>query len=429
VTDVLPSSRGEPNGPVSGVAVAAGVLGAYGAFALLISLVAAFANGAHSHQVLSGATWKQLGTGGGIVTGIALFVAWGVGGFIAARMAGRDGLRHGVWVFIVGVVLITVVGAAITWMPDTNAILRNLRLLGFPVRRNEWRDVGTVAGIASLVGSACGAAAGGWFALRQPAPAPAVAPVGAPAPAPVTAAPVPTPAASTPPPAAAAVPEPEPEPEPVFAGPSLFEETGFEPDRDEEPASSEPAPAQEAPAWLQFIQERERAIQQERERDRATEPPPSPVAPEPAPWVADEPAPAFLTEPERPEPEPEPVEVMSLWPDSTDPGGSAGDDDWALPDDEPTHVGGDQADRAFPAAPPIPVPEPESVVVPPLGEHPDWQDDDDLYRAPPESSGEDALQHAPEAPPPEIDPEEREERRRQQEEAARAYEQARKDQQ
>ena len=83
----------------------------------------------------SGTTWKQLGTGGGIVTGIALFVAWGAGGLVAARTAGRDGVRHGVWVFILGVVLMAVVGAAITWLPDTTAILRNLRLLGLPVRR------------------------------------------------------------------------------------------------------------------------------------------------------------------------------------------------------------------------------------------------------------------------------------------------------
>src|SRR5438270_8336254 len=64
VNDVLPGAPEESAVPVSGLAVAGGVLVAYGAFAVLISIVAAFANGAHSHQVLSGATWKQLGTGG-----------------------------------------------------------------------------------------------------------------------------------------------------------------------------------------------------------------------------------------------------------------------------------------------------------------------------------------------------------------------------
>src|SRR4051794_892747 len=157
----------------------AGVIAAFGAFALLISLVAAFANGAHSHQVLSGATWKQQGTGGGIVTAIVLFVAWGAGGFVAARMARREGLRHGVWVFSAGVLLIPVSGAATPLLPDPTPLLLNLRLLGLPVRRSEGRDVGTVAGIASLIGSAAGAAAGGWFALRHPAPARVVVPAAA----------------------------------------------------------------------------------------------------------------------------------------------------------------------------------------------------------------------------------------------------------
>ena len=87
---------------------------------------------------------------------------------------------------------------------------------------------------------------------------------------------------------------------------------------------------------------------------------------------------------------------------------------------------------AFPHVPPVPVPEPqpEAVVVPPLAEHADWREDDEHFRAPPEPTDDDALQHAPEAPQPlsDIDAEEREERRRQQEEAARAYEQARQEQ-
>jgi len=430
---------------VSGVAVMAGVLAAYGAFAVLMSIVAAFANGAHSHQVLSAATWKQLGTGGGIVAGIVLFLAWAIGGFIAARMAGHDGLRHGVWVFVVGVVLMTVVGAAITWLPDTTTILHNLRLLGLPVRRNEWRDVGTVGGIASLIGMAAGGAFGGWFAFRETAAAPErarpAAPVAAapPAPAPATAAPAPTAA----------------EPEAAFARPSLFEETGFEPeplpdvepDAAPAPVASAPAPpappvprpepiVEEKPAWLQFIQERERANQERDQESTETYLPPAPApAPTPAPWASDEPAPAFLDEPE---PEPEPTQPTSWWADGGDDSDRAEeparsyDEAWALPDDEGTPGASavDEGDRAFPASAPVPVPEPEPDVVdvPPLGEHADWKDDDELYRAPPEAADQDVLQHAPEAPAPEVDSEEQEARRRQQEEAARAYEQMRDDQ-
>ncbi|MBV9411446.1 MAG: TIGR04086 family membrane protein [Acidimicrobiia bacterium] len=434
MTDVLPSGPSGPRGqeepalPVSGIAVMAGVLAAYGAFAVLISIVAAFANGAHSHQVLSGATWKQLGTGGGIVAGIVLFLAWAAGGFIAARMAGHDGIRHGIWVFVVGVVFITVVGAAITWLPDTTAILRNLRLLGLPVRRNEWRDIGTVAGLASLIGSAAGAVVGGWFAFREKAPA--AERVRPPAPA------VPV---AAPPPVAEPVPAPsEAEAEAAFARPSLFEETGFEPEplAGEEPDTA-PAPVaatpesaiEQKPAWLQFIQERERSIQ-ERDQGSALDETYTPAPPAPAPWASDEPAPAFLDEPE---PEAEPTQPTSWWPERDErpeePVRTV-DDAWALPDDEDTPGGGGEADRAFPPSPPTPVPapEPDDVEVPPLGEHADWKDDDELYRAPPEPVDDDVLQHAPEAPPPEVGSEEREARRRQQEEAARAYEQMRDDQ-
>jgi hypothetical protein len=399
--NILPEDQA-PALPVSGTAVLIGVLVAYGAFAILISIVAAFANGAHANQQLSGATWKQLGTGGGIVTAIVLFVAWGGGGLVAARVAGRDGARHGVWVFVVGVVLMTVVGAAITWLPDTATNLRNLRLLGLPVRRGEWRDVGTVAGIACLVGMAAGAVVGG---LRA-APA-------------LTAAPT----AAAPPPPLRSEPVEKKLPEPAFVGPSLFEqqesafeqEPEFEREREPEPAElesegeQEPV-AEETPAWLQFIQERERAI---RERDRESAVEDTPTPPAPAPWSEAEPAPTFIEEPEVVEADSQPLpasqsegaEVTSWWPEEAEPVAQPApgfDEAWALPEEEAPPAGGPEPESlfAFPpsAAPPVPEPAQEEV-----------------------------LQDAPDAPAPEVDPDEQEARRRAQEEAARAYEQARED--
>src|SRR5438132_59875 len=186
---ILPEHAAEPEplAPLSYGAVLAGVLAAYGTFVLVISIVGGFANGAHANQQFSGATWRQLGTGGGIVTGVALFWSWVVGGFIAGRLAGRDALRHGIWTFIVGIVLFTVVATAVTWFPDTAADIRNLRILGLPVRRREWGDVLGVAGISSLVGMLAGALVGSrWgvgsaVAAVAPAVAPAVAGEAAPA--------------------------------------------------------------------------------------------------------------------------------------------------------------------------------------------------------------------------------------------------------
>ena len=48
-------------------ALFAGVLTAYGAFAVLISLVAGFARGASFTRTLSGGTWDHLGTTGGVL--------------------------------------------------------------------------------------------------------------------------------------------------------------------------------------------------------------------------------------------------------------------------------------------------------------------------------------------------------------------------
>src|SRR5207237_5735761 len=134
---ILPehASEAQPLAPLDVPAVVVGVVAAYGVFALAISVVAGFANGAHANQQLSGATWHQLGTGGGIVTGLVLVAAWACGAYVTGRLSRREPTRHGLWVFGAGVVLLTVVSAAVTWFPDTAAVLRNLRVLGLPVRR------------------------------------------------------------------------------------------------------------------------------------------------------------------------------------------------------------------------------------------------------------------------------------------------------
>jgi hypothetical protein len=230
-------------------------------------------------------------------------------------------------------------------------------------------------------------------------------------------------------------------PEPALSGPSLFPTVEPEPElvpvAEPEPEPEvAPAPvAEEEPAWKQFIDERERAIQ-DRDRESAAGERFTPSEPsEPAPWLASEPAPTFIHEPEEQEPEPEPAEVSSFWPGEQEPLSQLApepaanfDDAWALPDEEGAPVSAEAPESAaFPHPPPIPVPEPEpEIAVPPLREHTDWSEDDELFRAPPEPQSDDALQHEPEAPaPPEVDAEELEARRRQQEEAARAYEQAR----
>jgi len=448
---VLPE-RVEPR-PLSGTAVLAGALVGYGAFSVLISVVAAFANGAHANQALSAATWKQLGTGGGIVTAVVLFLSWAAGGYIAARLAGHDGLRHGVWTFVVGVVLMTVVAAAITWMPDTETIMRNLRLLGIPVRRAEWRDVLSVAGIGSLVGMALGAALGGRYGTREPVRVPARVTVPA-------AAPVAEPVSVEP----SALPVEDGEPEPLFVNdaaperagepvgqPSAFGGAAPEPDLDAAPAWWSPDPADEPTAPAQ------------------TEPEPVQYN-EPAPEPAREPEPVQYTEPAPAPVEPEPVQAAptpgSWWPDAgstpvTEPAPQRAEDDaWALPNDQPTHSA-DDTEFAFPPAQPAPVGaiengpaietgpaiesdpaigtgpafQPDEVIEAqespaegdatpepaPLAEHANWPHDRGAFQTPPEPGDDEVLQHEPATLFDEDESPEEATRRRQREDAARAY--------
>jgi hypothetical protein len=407
---ILPERHPDPPAsPVSGYAVVAGALAAYGAFALLISLVAAFSNGAHANQRLSGATWKELGTGGGITTGLVLLVAWAVGGHIAGRLAGRDGIRHGAWVFVVGVVLSTVVSAAVTWLPDTAQVLRNMRLLGLPVRRAEWRDVGSVAGIASLVGMAVGAVLGGWRSTRIPSPAPAAR---------------------------------EREVAPAVVAAAVR-------DVPAQPVVEESVVA--APVFVESEPIAEPAAEPVFARDAAVVPEDTDEADVPV-WWADEAAEAgeagVLDEPETTE---EPAATGSWWPEpaaAPQAQARAYDDAWALPDDEPPPPADHEPDSlfAFPPTPtPTPTPSPTPTHMqapapdrdiddddaepepPPLAEHSDWAHERGVFQAPPDPGREGTLQHIPEAMPAAEDPEE-EARRRQREEAARAYEQAREDQ-
>jgi hypothetical protein len=429
---ILPERVAEPEplGPLSIGAVLAGVLSAYGLFVLVISVAAGFANGAHANQQLSGATWKQLGTGGGIVTGVALFWAWVFGGFVAGRLAGREPVRHGIWVFVTGVMVLTVVATAVTWFPDTAAVVRNLRVLGLPVRRNEWSDVLGAAGLASLLGMLAGSVVGtrwgmrGAAAVSAPVPkaVPEIEPEVEPVPAFVDAEPAPLEPAAEPSEPQLFTDEPEPEPGllAAWAAPAVeHEERAPEPTIAEEPAASpwwtppsapepEPEPAPAEPVG--FVE---------------------PVAAEPVveePVVEHVPSEPFPSEPLSPEPPP--PAPPSFWPQAEEPlvgaePASAADEGWALPDvDAPSYA---EEAPAFgePVRPAEPV-TPEPVEAEPASY--EWPAVSGGYEAPPEADPEPQLyQDAPEALP-DGESEEEELRRRQREDAARAYEQARDEQ-
>jgi hypothetical protein len=146
--------------------VLAGVLVAYGAFAVLAALVGAIAAAIGLTTNLAGNDWATLGVGSAVAVAVVLLVAYLFGGYVAGRMARRAGLLNGLAVFVLAVVLVAVVAAIAASQADTSAVQANLRSLGIPTTGTEWGKVGTVAGIGSLAAMLVGALVGGVLGER-----------------------------------------------------------------------------------------------------------------------------------------------------------------------------------------------------------------------------------------------------------------------
>jgi hypothetical protein len=153
-------------GKLSFISVLAGVLVAYGAFAVLAALAGAAAAALGLTSDLSANNWAELGVGSAIVAAVVLLLAYLFGGYVAGRMARRAGLLHGLGVFILALVIVALIAAIAATQTDTSAIRANLRSLGIPTTGAEWGEVGTLAGIGSLAAMLVGAVLGGMLGER-----------------------------------------------------------------------------------------------------------------------------------------------------------------------------------------------------------------------------------------------------------------------
>src|SRR5215211_5580518 len=145
-------------GKLSLISVLAGVLVAYGAFAVLAALAGAAAAALGLNT--------DLGVGSAIAAALVLLLAYLFGGYVAGRMARRAGLLHGIAVFILALVIVALIAVIAATQTDTSAIRDNLRSLGIPTTGAEWGDVGTLAGIGSLAAMLVGAVLGGLLGER-----------------------------------------------------------------------------------------------------------------------------------------------------------------------------------------------------------------------------------------------------------------------
>jgi hypothetical protein len=153
-------------GKLSFISVLAGVLVAYGAFAVLAALAGVAAAALGLNTDLSANNWAELGVGSAIAAAVVLLLAYLFGGYVAGRMARRAGLLHGLGVFILALVIVALVAAIAATQTDTSVIRANLRSLGIPTTGAEWGDIGTLAGIGSLVAMLVGALLGGLLGER-----------------------------------------------------------------------------------------------------------------------------------------------------------------------------------------------------------------------------------------------------------------------
>jgi MFS family permease len=156
-------------GRLSFPSILAGVLVAYGAFAVLAALVGTVAAAVGLNTDRGRNDWATLGVGSAVAVAVVLLVAYLFGGYVAGRMARRAGLLNGLAVFLLAVALVGVVGAVAASQADAEAIARiasNLRSLGIPTTGTEWGKAGTVAGIGSLAAMLVGALLGGVLGER-----------------------------------------------------------------------------------------------------------------------------------------------------------------------------------------------------------------------------------------------------------------------
>jgi len=155
-------------GPFSLLATLGGVLVGYAMSALLIAGAAAVLQHNDSSIDLT-QPWVSIGTRGGLLLGGLLFVSYALAGYVAGRMAWRRGWLHGVAVFVGSVVIVGAVALLVRSLnkpDDVEKISDALRSFGIPTTRDEWRDVGSFVGVASLGGMLLGSLAGGFLGER-----------------------------------------------------------------------------------------------------------------------------------------------------------------------------------------------------------------------------------------------------------------------
>jgi hypothetical protein len=149
---------------VSFVSVLAGLVTAYGTFAVLASIAGAILDALDVHTEFRSNDWTGSGAVAAVVTAVVLLVAYFFGGYVAGRMGRRAAVTHGLCVFVGSLIIAAVVSGVVAALADDHRLRANLRSVGIPTTTDQVTGVAVAAVIVSLaamlVGSVIGAVQG-----------------------------------------------------------------------------------------------------------------------------------------------------------------------------------------------------------------------------------------------------------------------------
>jgi MFS family permease len=109
---------------------------------------------------------ETLGVGGGIAILVVLFLAYLAGGYVAGRMARFDGVRQGLAVWLIGLLVVVVLAAAGAILGSQYNVLQQLNLPRIPVDEGTATTAGIITLVAILVVTLLGAVLGGKLGDR-----------------------------------------------------------------------------------------------------------------------------------------------------------------------------------------------------------------------------------------------------------------------
>ena len=109
---------------------------------------------------------ETLGLGGGIAVLVVLFLAYLAGGYVAGRMARFDGARQGLAVWLIGLLVVVLLGLAGVVLGAQYNVLRQLDLPRIPIEEGTATTAGIITLVAILLVTLLGAVLGGKLGDR-----------------------------------------------------------------------------------------------------------------------------------------------------------------------------------------------------------------------------------------------------------------------